>query len=213
MTTPYFVFISMYPADFAQQQALIQHLMEQVEFYKGRCDQLSRSYDQLLYQFKQFQRDRFGCKAERYEDSTSHQQNFFEEENIDHKGDNKLTNNNIIEIAAYQRTQRSVKQYAHLPRRTVIVPVAEAQRVCACGRCKVVVRYETKELFYYQPAVYEIQEQKREVMACPAGCEGSIMTALNPPHILPKTRVTEALLAHIIVSKVDDRQPLYHLEK
>jgi len=76
-----------------------------------------------------------------------------------------------------------------------------------------VIRYETKELFHYQPAVYEILEQKREVMACPAGCEGIIMTAPNPLHVLPKAKVTEALLAHIIVSKVDDRQPLYHVEK
>jgi transposase len=34
-----------------------------------------------------------------------------------------------------------------------------------------------------------------------------------PAHILPKAKVTEALLAHIIVSKLHHRQPLYHLAK
>jgi transposase len=33
------------------------------------------------------------------------------------------------------------------------------------------------------------------------------------PHILPKSKVTESVLAYISVSKVLDRQPLYHIEK
>jgi transposase len=40
-----------------------------------------------------------------------------------------------------------------------------------------------------------------------------MVTAPKPKHILPKTKFTESVLAHIIVSKVDDRQPFYHLEK
>lgn len=50
-------------------------------------------------------------------------------------------------------------------------------------------------------------------MACKNDCEQPIITASAPPTILPKVPVTESLLAHIIVSKFDDRQPLYHLEK
>ena len=50
-------------------------------------------------------------------------------------------------------------------------------------------------------------------MACKNDCEQSITTASVPRTILPKVPVTESLLAHIIVSKFDDRQPLYHLEK
>jgi len=136
MNTLHFIFNRMNALGPDQQAALIQHLTKQVEFYKTRYDRLVQSYDQLLYQFKQFQRDRFGCKAERYEDSSNPQQNLFEEENIDNKDTNKIDNKDIIEIAAYQRIQRPAKQYAHLPRRTVIIPVSEAQRVCACGRCR-----------------------------------------------------------------------------
>ena len=50
-------------------------------------------------------------------------------------------------------------------------------------------------------------------MACKNDCEQSIITASVPPTILQKVLVTESLLAHIIVSKFYDRQPLYHLEK
>ena len=49
-------------------------------------------------------------------------------------------------------------------------------------------------------------------MACPKACEGEIVTADKPKHILPKSKITSAVLAHIIVSKLDDRQPFYHLE-
>ena len=44
-------------------------------------------------------------------------------------------------------------------------------------------------------------------------CEKSVVMACAPKRILPKVPVTEDLLAHVILSKFDDRQPLYHLEK
>ena len=51
------------------------------------------------------------------------------------------------------------------------------------------------------------------MVACPKGCDQSVETAKKPWHVLPKIKATHALLAHIIVSKFIDRQPLYHLEK
>jgi transposase len=65
----------------------------------------------------------------------------------------------------------------------------------------------------YQPPVYEVIVEMREVVACPKGCRGEMVTAPKPKHILPKTKFTKTVLAHIIVSKVDDRQPFYHMEK
>ena len=76
-----------------------------------------------------------------------------------------------------------------------------------------VIRYETKESIHYQPCILEILEQRREVAVCPKGCDDSIITATAPLHVLPKIKATEAFLAFLVVSKLDDRQPLYHLEK
>lgn len=75
------------------------------------------------------------------------------------------------------------------------------------------IRYETKELLHYQPCVIEIVEQRREVVACQKGCDNQIVTAPAPKQILPKTKATEAFLSFLVVSKLDDRQPLYHLER
>ena len=63
------------------------------------------------------------------------------------------------------------------------------------------------------PAVYEILEEKREVEASPHQCENAIQAAIAPKRLLPNTAVTEEFLAHLIIAKCDDRQPLYHLEK
>jgi len=40
-----------------------------------------------------------------------------------------------------------------------------------------------------------------------------MITAASPKQILPKCKASESLLSYICVSKVLDRQPLYHLEK
>jgi transposase len=91
--------------------------------------------------------------------------------------------------------------------------VADEDRVCNCGCEKQLVRYETSERYDYQPEIYSVLEERREIMACPKGCEGSLQTAPLPKRVLPKIKATESLLAHIIVSKLHNRQPLYHLEK
>ena len=93
------------------------------------------------------------------------------------------------------------------------MPVGEKDKQCACGNKKTLIRYEVTEKLDYQSATFGIVEQRREVVACKNDCEQSIITASVPPTILPKVPVTESLLAHIIVSKFDDRQPLYHFEK
>jgi transposase len=76
-----------------------------------------------------------------------------------------------------------------------------------------VINLQRHERLNYIPPVYEIIVELREVVACPKGCQGEMVTAEKPKHILPKAKVTESVLAHIIVSKLDDRQPYYHLEK
>ncbi|HLB41309.1 MAG: hypothetical protein A3F13_03040 [Gammaproteobacteria bacterium RIFCSPHIGHO2_12_FULL_40_19] len=68
-------------------------------------------------------------------------------------------------------------------------------------------------LIISQKAVFEIIEQRREVVACSKGCDGQIKTAPAPLHVLPKIKATEEFLSFLVVSKLEDRQPLYHLEK
>lgn len=195
------------------ESALLDQKNE-LENYKKRCDQYMQAYDALQHQVKELLRNRFGKKSERFIDPENPQRSLFGDDemfaNADAAGD--LITEDEITIPAHKRKKKA-KGSKELPRRIEIIPLSDADRICPCGACKTIIRYETKELIDYQPAVFEILEQRREVGACPNGCEGEMITAPAPLHILPKTKATEEFLSFLVVSKCDDRQPLYHLEK
>jgi len=198
------------PVNMAQKVA---DLKAELDLYKNKYDQSKQAYEQLLHHFKEFQRNRFGQKSERFIDDGT-QGDFFSDnpesstsnDDSENDEDEESDEDNVISIGAHIR--RKKKNFPpHLPRRIEIIEAKS--RICSCGKAKVLVRYETTELLNHIPEIFEVIEQKREVLACPCGCSGSITTAANPPRILPKVMVTESLLANIIVSKFHDRQPLY----
>jgi len=187
-----------------KQKCQIHNLQQQIEQYQ-------QAYESLQHQLNELKRFRFGPRSERFIDSNNPQLNLFEElPTVSEEPEPPE-----IEVPAHRRRKRAPKDTSKYPRIIEIIPLPEADRVCPCGCEKKVIRYETKELLDYQPAVFRIIEQRREVMVCSkTHCpQSTIQIAPPPPHILPKTKATEALLAHIMVSKLHHRQPLYHLEK
>lgn len=83
------------------------------------------------------------------------------------------------QVASHIR-KKNKKSTKELPRRIEIIPVSDEDKLCACGACEKVIRYEIKELMHHQPCVIEIVEQRREVVACENGCENQIITAPAP---------------------------------
>lgn len=188
-------------------------LRGQLDLYQKRCEQYMQAYDSLQHQVNELLRNRFGKKSERFIDPQHPQADFFENNAlIFSQADIAGEANGDIAVAPYTRSKHKKADKA-LPRRIEIIPVSDEYKHCTCGARKIVIRYESKESLHYQPAVFEILEQRREVVACPNRCESEIVTAPVAPHVLPKAKVTEAFLAFLVVSKLDDRQPLYHLEK
>jgi transposase len=182
--------------------------------YQKRCEQYAQAYEQLQHHLKELLRNRFGKKSERFVDPENPQGSLFEDDakfSLENAA-GEIIPEQEIQIAAHSRKKKN-KIQKELPRRIEIIPLSEQEKQCSCGSHKTVIRYETKESLHYQPAVFEILEQRREVAACPKGCDGSIMTAPAPLHVLPKVKATEEFLSFLVVSKLDDRQPLYHLEK
>jgi transposase len=183
--------------------------------YQKRCEQYAQAYDSLKNQLSELLRNRFGKKSERFIDPESRQLDFFSDNAhifaaAEASGDAIPDEEISMPARSVKKKKLSAKE---LPRRIEIIPLCEADKICTCGACKTVIRYETKELVHYQPAVFEMIEQRREVAACPKGCDGEMITAPAPLQVLPKVKVTEAFLSFLVVSKLDDRQPLYHLEK
>lgn len=195
--------------ELATQNALLQ---SENDTLRKRCEQYFQAYEQMQHQLKELIRNRFGKKSERYlEDDASRQMNLFGEL-LNELNQEPTSDDDEKETITYQRKKRK-KSNKNLPRRIEIIPATDEQRQCSCGCQKDVVSYETKEILNYQPAVFEVIEQRREIVACKNGCDGSMVTAPAPLHVLPKVTVSEEFLSFLIVSKLDDRQPLYHLEK
>lgn len=193
----------------------IQTLKAELALFQERCDQYSQAYDLLKEQIKEMQRHRFGKRSERYIDPEQPQFDLFQDNtllfsNAEAAGEQLPADTS--QVAAHSRKKKKSNS-KDLPRRIEIIPLSEEDRQCSCGACKTVIRYEMKESIHYQPCVIEIIEQRREVAVCPKGCDGSIMTAPAPLHILPKIKASAEFLSFLIVSKLDDRQPLYHLER
>jgi len=198
-------------------QEKVESLEKTLQFYKTRCENLEQAYDTLCHAVKDAQRQRFGSKSEKYHDSDNPQRELFGEKKLDAlsespSSDVEDSSDDVISINAYKRKKQKSKGFPkHLPRREEIIEAKDKR--CHCGCAKDVIRYETKERLNYIPATWEVIIEKREVVACKKGCKGSMHVAKSPKRILPKVEVTESLLAHIVVSKFDDRQPLYHLQK
>lgn len=192
----------------------VQTLKAELALSQARCEQYSQAYDSLKNQIIEMRRHRFGKRSERYIDPENRQLSLFEDENeifaqADASGEQT---EETTPIAAHARKKKT-KNEKELPRRIEIIPVSDKDKQCACGACKTVIRYETKELLHHQPCIIEIVEQRREIAACPKGCDNQIVIAPAPKQILPKIKATEEFLSFLVVSKLDDRQPLYHLER
>lgn len=198
----------------ASQNSKIQSLETENILLQKRCEQYMQAYDQMHDQMKELIRNRFGKKSERYIDPEHPQFDLFggnDQFAVADREGNKIED---VKIAAHTRKKK--KNEKEIPVRIEIIPVPAEKRRCTCGECKVVISYETKQLLNHQPAVHEIIEQRREIVACKKNtmeCDGKIIAAAVPLHLLPKVKATEEFLSFLVVSKLDDRQPLYHLEK
>lgn len=197
------------------QSKEIQVLKSELHLYQQRCEQYSQAYDSLQRQISELLRNRFGKKSERYIDPESPQMSFFNEglpTFAEANAAGAVEDEPVVTVPAYNRSKK--KKSKELPRRIEIISVSEQDRQCGCcGKIKDFIRYETKDILHYQPPVFEIIEQRREILSCPTHCEASLVIAPAPLQVLPKIKATEHFLAFLIVSKLDDRQPLYHLEK
>jgi len=94
----------------------------------------------------------------------------------------------------------------HLPRiEEVIEPEST---LCDCGCERHVIGEDVSERLDIIPAQFRVIVTRRPKYAC-RSCEGGIVQAPAPAHLIPGGMPTEAMLAHVIVSKYADHLPLY----
>jgi transposase len=108
--------------------------------------------------------------------------------------------------AARRRASRGALP-AHLPRIEVTVPPEDA--ACPCCRATMVVIGEDKsERLDVLPVQFRVLVTKRPKLACRA-CAGVVVQAPAPPRLIQGGLPTEAMVAHVLVGRFADHQPLH----
>jgi transposase len=98
---------------------------------------------------------------------------------------------------------------ADLPRTDVVHAVPAEERVCeVCSAEKKCIGHEVSEVLNFKPAGFVIEQHKREKLACENCPEDGITVAAAPDKVIEKGRPGPELLAQIVVSKYEDKNPL-----
>jgi transposase len=97
---------------------------------------------------------------------------------------------------------------AHLPR-TEIRHEPDST-TCACGCAMKRIGEDVSEKLDYTPGVFSVERHVRGKWAC-ARCQ-TLIQAPVPAHVIDKGIPTAGLLAHVLVAKYLDHQPLYRQE-
>ncbi len=97
---------------------------------------------------------------------------------------------------------------AHLPRREIRHDPEST--TCACGCQMKRIGEDLSEKLDYVPGTFTVERHIRGKWAC-AQCE-TIVQAPVEPHVIDKGIPTAGLVAHVMVAKYADHQPLYRQE-
>lgn len=95
----------------------------------------------------------------------------------------------------------------HLPQIEHVIAPASTLCPCGCGEMAKIGEDRTKRLDII-PAQFRVIVTVRPKYACRT-CETGVVQALAPAHLLEGGLPTEALIAHVLVSKYADHLPLY----
>jgi transposase len=109
--------------------------------------------------------------------------------------------------ASRQRRESRPSLPPHLPRIEVVIALEETSCPC-CGGAMHVIGEETSERLDVIPVQYRVIRTRRPKYACRA-CEAAVVQAPAPERLIKGGLPTEAMVAHVLVSKYAWHLPLY----
>jgi len=177
--------------------ALLQHLLREAQAEITRLHMLIAV---LL-------RNRFGRRSERLDEDAVQQGIEDAEQSL---GEQQAKLEAALPDAkrpakAAKRNRGSLPE--HLPRVEVVVDITDKSCPC-CGAPLHAIADDRSEMLDYVPAQIRVQLIRRPRYGCRA-CEGAVVQAPAPERPIDGGLATEALLAHVLVSKYADHLPLY----
>lgn len=157
---------------------------------------------------KQLERARFGRSSEKLD---ADQQAFAFDEVQTGLGAIEAELEAAKPASQHRRPARPRKAFpAHLERVEIVV---EPENIaCACGSCRPVrIGEDVSERLDVTPAKFRVIVTRRPKYACSL-CKEGVSQAPAPNHLIDSGVPSEALLAHVAVSKYADGLPLYRQE-
>jgi len=95
------------------------------------------------------------------------------------------------------------------PRIENVIEPDSLQCPCGCGKMMVRIGEDRTERLDITPATFRVIVTIRPKYAPPGNCDGKVVQAPAPAHLIEGALPTEALIAHVLVSKYADHLPLY----
>jgi transposase len=99
----------------------------------------------------------------------------------------------------------------HLPRYEVVIEAPSKQCAC-CGGALHLIGEDRSEMLDIVPAQLRVKVIRRPRYGCRA-CEGCVVQAAAPERPIDGGMATEAMIAHVMISKFADHLPLYRQAK
>jgi transposase len=168
-------------------------------------DELLRRVERMHHIIRQFQRAQFGRRSERLD--SDQLQLTLEEREIAAVQEQAAAEKRTP--APRPRTQPGARKSlpVHLPRVEVVIEPQTASCPC-CGEAMHVIGEERSERLDVIPAQHRILITRRPKYGC-RGCAGAVVQAAAPERLIRSGLPTEALVAHVLVSKYAWHLPLY----
>ena len=175
---------------------------------------LREKVSELKQQLKLFAQRMYGRRSERFEHPG--QGDFFQDLlDLPGSSEEPLVPESIEEIS-YKR--KKLRKYGpkplpeHLERVREVIDLPEEQRLCSCGKERVVVAEKITEELEIVPPKFFVRQLVRLEREC-ADCMNRPIAAPLPPRPIERGRPSISLLAYIVVSKYVDHLPLYRQEQ
>jgi transposase len=189
---------------------LQQMLREVVSAAAQRDAELNGENDKLRFLIHRYLRHRFGPRSEQLDpDQLQLGLEDLEEEIAETEAAQDAS-----EVVGDQRQRRASQSNrnrgdlpAHLPRIEVVIGLESKQCPCCGGRLHAIGE-DVSEMLDIVPAQLRVKVTRRPKYAC-RSCESAIVQAPAPERPIDGGMATEALIAHVVVSKFLDHLPLY----
>lgn len=191
-------------------QTEIEGLRVQLERERETKKLYSEEVTRLYEIIREFKRQRFGPKSERW---VSEEQLVFNEAEALAKQAKPEdgTTDDEIEVPGHTRQRGKRKKLPEdLPREVVVIELAEDQRLSANGLPLKPIGKEISEKLHFEPSVMKVIEYHRIRYGEDSGDSGVIAPPV--PCIIPKGIVTAGLLAEITMQKYGYGLPFYRQE-